>query len=86
MFSREIFKAFWGRFHQLSTYSFYARGAQMREKDSQVVSIFTLLGSTSVKAEHKCVGEIDSWCRFHQQSTSCFCSSRFMLILLAHSI
>jgi hypothetical protein len=26
----------------------------MREKDSQVVSIFTLSGSTSVKAERKC--------------------------------
>jgi len=32
----------------------------MREKDSQVVSIFTLSGSTSVKAERKCVGEIIS--------------------------
>jgi len=32
----------------------------MREKDSQVVSIFTLLGSTSIKAERKCVGEIDT--------------------------
>jgi hypothetical protein len=51
-----------GRFYQLSTYSFYARGAQMREKDSQVVSIFTLSGSTSIKAERKCVGEIDTWC------------------------
>jgi len=56
----------WGRFHQLSTYSFYAQGAQMREKDSQVVSIFTLSGSTSVKAERKCVGEIDT------RSTCCF--------------
>jgi hypothetical protein len=41
----------WGRFHQLSTYSFHAQGAQMHEKDSQVVIIFTLLGSTGVKAE-----------------------------------
>jgi len=32
----------------------------MREKDSQVVSIFTLSGSTGVKAERKCVGEIDT--------------------------
>ncbi len=54
----------WGRFNQLSTYSFYAQGAQMREKDSQVVSIFTLSGSTSVKAERKCVGEIDTWRMF----------------------
>jgi hypothetical protein len=34
----------------------------MREKYSQVVSIFTLSGSTSVKAEHKYVGEIDTRC------------------------
>jgi len=32
----------------------------MHEKDSQVVSIFTLSGSTSIKAERKCVGEIDT--------------------------
>jgi len=49
----------WGRFHQLSTYSFYARGAQMCEKDSQVISLFTLSVSMSVKAERKCVGEIE---------------------------
>jgi len=48
-----------GRFHQLSMYSFYAHGAQMREKDSQVVSLFSLFGSTSVKAERKYVGEIE---------------------------
>jgi len=28
------------QFHQRSTYIFYARGAQKRKKDSQVVSIF----------------------------------------------
>jgi len=51
----------WGQFHQHYTYSFYARGAQKRKKDSQVVSLFTLLGSTSVKAERKYVDEIDTW-------------------------
>jgi len=35
----------------------------MHEKDSQVVSIFMLSGSTSVKAERICVGEIDTWIR-----------------------
>ncbi len=38
----------------------------MREKDSQVVSIFTLSGSTSVKAERKCVGEIDTRCNVNK--------------------
>jgi hypothetical protein len=52
-----------GQFHQLSTYSFYARGAQMREKESQVVSLFTLSGSTSVKVEHKYLGEIEPSCQ-----------------------
>jgi len=47
------------QFHQRSMYSFYARGAQKRKKDSQVISLFTLLGSTSVKAERKYVGEIE---------------------------
>jgi len=31
----------------------------MREKDSQVVSLFKLLGSTSIEAERKYVGEIE---------------------------
>ncbi len=42
-------------FHQRC---FHARGAQKFKKDSQVVSLFTLLGFTSIKAEHKYVGEI----------------------------
>jgi len=46
-------------FNQRSTYRFHARGAQKRKKDSQVVSLFTLLGSMSVKAERKYVGEIE---------------------------
>jgi hypothetical protein len=40
----------WGQFHQHSTYSFYARGAQIHKKDSQVVSLFTLLESAGTKA------------------------------------
>jgi len=52
---------FLSQFHQRSTYSFHAHGAQKRKKDSQVVCLFTLLGSTSVKAEHKYVGEIEPW-------------------------
>jgi hypothetical protein len=39
----------------------------MCEKDSQVVSIFTLLGSTSVKAERIYVGEIEPWFRNKMQ-------------------
>jgi len=49
------------QFHQRSTYSFDARGAQKRKKDSQVISLFMLSGSTSVKAERKYVGEIEPW-------------------------
>ncbi len=45
------------RFHQGFTCSFCMRGAQKHKKDSQVVSLFTLSGSMSVKAEHKYVGE-----------------------------
>jgi len=48
----------WAQFHQRYTFSFYTCGAQKLEKDSQVVSLFTLSGSTSLKAEHKYVGEI----------------------------
>jgi len=47
------------QFHQCSMYSFYARGAQKRIKDSQVISLFTLSGSKSIKAERKYVGEIE---------------------------
>jgi len=46
-------------FHQRSMYSFHALGAQKCKKDSQVVSLFTLLGSMSIKAERKYVGEIE---------------------------
>jgi len=38
------------QFHQRSMYSFYARRSQKRKKDSQVVNLFTLLRSTSIKA------------------------------------
>ncbi len=48
------------QFHQCSTYSFYARGAQKRKKDSQVISLFTPSGPMSVKADRKYVGEIDT--------------------------
>jgi hypothetical protein len=49
----------WAQFHQHSTYSYYTRGAQKSKKDSKVIILFTLSGSTSVKAERKCVGEIE---------------------------
>jgi len=57
-------------------YYFYAQGAQKRKKDSEVISLFTFLGSTTVKAKSKYVGEIDPWCQFHQRSMSSFCASR----------
>jgi hypothetical protein len=47
------------QFHQCSMSSFYMRGAQKRKKDSQVVSLFKLLGSVRAKAARKHVGEID---------------------------
>jgi hypothetical protein len=46
------------QFHQRSTYSFYAGGAQKRKK-SQIISLFTLLGSMRAKGGRKYVGEID---------------------------
>ncbi len=67
----------WAQFHQHSTYSFYARGTQKRKKVSQVISLFTLLGSTSVKAERKYVGEIESRaCVAAVQLFSTFLNSR----------
>jgi hypothetical protein len=50
------------QFHQRSKYNFYARGAQKPKKDSQVVSLFTLSESMSVKAERKYFGEIEPQC------------------------
>jgi len=47
------------QFHQHSMYSYYASVAQKRTKGSQVVSLFTLLGSALAKAARKYVGEID---------------------------
>jgi len=44
-FSTLIVNVSWGQFHQHSTYSFYARGVQKRERDSEVVNLFTLLGT-----------------------------------------
>jgi len=43
----------------LYVYYFNARGAQKRKKDSEVISLFTFLGSTTVKAKSKYVGEIE---------------------------
>jgi len=37
------------------------------------------LGSTSVKAERKYVGEIDTWAQFHQRSTYSFYARRFQM-------
>ncbi len=56
-----LLAATWAQFHQRSMYSFYACRAQKRKKDSQVIiSLFTLSGSTTMKAECKYVGEIDT--------------------------
>jgi len=66
----------WYRFHRRSTCSGYARGAQKRKKDSQVVSLFKLTGSEHAKASCKHVGEIDPRCQFHQHSTSSFYARR----------
>ena len=48
------------RFHQRFMHSFYAHGSQKHKNDSQVINHFTNLGSTSVNAERKQVGEIES--------------------------
>jgi hypothetical protein len=37
-------------FINVFTANFYARGAQKRKKDSEVVNLFTLLGTSRVKA------------------------------------
>ncbi len=44
----------WGRFHQCSTYSFYACRSQKRKKrQSSHQYMFTLSGSMSVEAVHR---------------------------------
>jgi len=63
-------------FHQCSTYSFHMSGAQKRKKDSQIVSLFTLLGSTSLKAERKYVGEIGN----KESSLPNFLITRFLIL------
>ncbi len=55
------------KFYQRFTYSFYAPKAKKRKKDSQVISIFTLLGSTSIKAVCKTVVKLTP-CRLLSQS------------------
>ncbi len=42
--------------------AFYTRRAQKHKKDRQVFSLFMLLGSTSIKADRKYVGEIEPRC------------------------
>ncbi len=61
----------WAQFHQCSTYSFYACRSQKSKKILMTcLYFFTLLGSTSVKAEHKTlvkltprfVADSSRWC------------------------
>jgi len=47
------------QFHQCFMSSFCMRGAQKHVRDSQVVNLFTLLGSARTKAVRNYVGEID---------------------------
>jgi len=47
-----LYKTNWGQFHQRFTRKFYESRSQMRN-DSLVVNLFTLLGSTSIKAASK---------------------------------
>jgi hypothetical protein len=46
--------------------SFYASGAQKRKKDSQVVSLLTLMESARTNAARKYVGEIDTKCNAYR--------------------
>jgi hypothetical protein len=58
---------------QKFTCNFCTGGAQKRKKDSQVVNLFTLLGSACAKAVRKYVGEIDPWFLFQLNLLwSCF--------------
>jgi len=43
----------WCQFYQCCESSFYVRWAQKHKKDSQVISLFTLLGSVRIKAAPK---------------------------------
>jgi len=56
------------QFHQHSTYSFYARGAQKFKKDSQVISLFMLSGSTSVKAVRRTLMKLTAGVHVFQES------------------
>jgi hypothetical protein len=48
-----------GQFHHHFMSSFYTRRSQKEQKSCQGISHFGLLGSTSVKATPKHVGEIE---------------------------
>jgi len=74
-----LFVAFYqnmGPFHQHSMSSFYAYRSQKRNKDSQVVSLFVLLGSACTKAASKMLTFIEIWGQFHQHSMSNFYAHR----------
>jgi len=57
------------KFHQRSTYSFYARRSQKRKKILTTWLTCTLLGTPRVKYACKYVGETDTRCNFHQHFT-----------------
>jgi len=55
------FNATGGRYHQCSTYNFYARGAQKRKMTMLTwLSVFALLGSTCVKAVRRTLMKLSS--------------------------
>jgi len=65
-----------GEIHQCFKRSFYTLRSQMCKNDSQIVNLFTLSGSTSVKAELKTFGEFDTRAQFHQRSMYSFYARR----------
>jgi hypothetical protein len=52
--------------------NFYVPISKKHKNDSQVVSHFTLLGSTHVKVAHAHNNKMDPWCQFYQHSMSNF--------------
>jgi len=65
-------KSPWSQFHRCSTYSFYTCRSQKCKKDIQVVNLFTLSGSTSVKAECKTLVKLTPdwlWAKVHSLDT-----------------
>jgi len=67
-----LFYLIWARFHQRSTYSFYALVPQSVRTQSSCQYLFTLLGPTSVKAVRRTLMKLTPGCRWSEREVDRF--------------